>query len=176
MKMSKCTGLKDEKEETITFNNVSKYSRKSQSFSNTGNVIMFIFVNIFRNIFVIVLERVWLNGSFKREIHFLCENVCLGQTKIKLLSFIFIITFFYIFLFQNTSPEFARTATDKELGWENPYVCVTFFCRICKVELLFNEEDWKTHFHSHITQTDNPYVVRLFVLNIYYSILNSSLQ
>jgi len=81
MKMSKCTGLKDEKEETITFNNVSKYSRKSQSFSNTGNVIMFIFVNIFRNIFVIVLERVWLNGSFKREIHFYVKMFVWARQK-----------------------------------------------------------------------------------------------
>ncbi|XP_066912291.1 uncharacterized protein [Clytia hemisphaerica] len=42
------------------------------------------------------------------------------------------------------------TTTDKIFGWDNPYVCISFFCRICKDEQIFDEDEWRTHFNSHL--------------------------
>ena len=51
-----------------------------------------------------------------------------------------------------TDLQFTRDANDTLLHWDNPYVRITFFCRICKEEQPFNHQDekWKKHFMEHI--------------------------
>lgn len=61
------------------------------------------------------------------------------------------------------------TTTDKALGWDNPYVCVTFFCRICNLEQAQDEEEWQKHFNSHIINP--PQVNFILFLTFFFSSL-----
>ena len=64
--------------------------------------------------------------------------------------------------------DISQTETDKSLGWANPYVCVSFVCRICNAEQSYNEDEWLKHFNSHII---NPPQVSQYCYKIIPSII-----
>ena len=73
------------------------------------------------------------------------------------------ITRFCIYLQNEEEKDFEEMVADSQrLNWNNPYVLISFFCRICNKEQMFHqyETKWKEHFMTHINAQERQEIER----------------